>query len=412
MRVLIVSQYFWPEDFRINDLAVGLVERGHEVTVLTGIPNYPQGRFFPGYGLFKSAREAYRGVRICRVPLVPRGGGSGHRLVLNYLSFALSATLLSPFRCRGPFDLIVVYEISPVTVALPALFLKKLKHAPILFWVLDLWPESLSATGAIRSSEVLSLLDTLVRFIYRGCDKIIVASRGFLPSITAKGIAAERTGYFPNWYEPGYATRPATGAVVPSGLPAGFRVMFAGNIGAAQDFGTILSAAERLKPYRGIFWVIVGDGRRWEWVKEEVQRRGLEDRVLLLGRRPPEAMSGLFSHADAMLVTLKQDPAFALTIPGKIQSYMACGRPIVAALDGEGGRLIQESGAGLATPAEDADALANSVLTMYHMPKQEREAMGNRGREYCEKNFERGMLFDRLEGWMRQLAPNTPEITS
>jgi glycosyltransferase involved in cell wall biosynthesis len=111
-----------------------------------------------------------------------------------------------------------------------------------------------------------------------------------------------------------------------------------------------------------------------------------------------------------MLVTLKQDPAFALTVPGKIQSYMACGRPIVAALDGEGGRLIQESGAGLATPAEDADALANSVLTMYHMPKQEREAMGDRGREYCEKNFERGMLFDRLEGWMRQLAPNTPEI--
>lgn len=412
MRVLIVSQYFWPEDFRVNDLAVGLVERGHDVTVLTGIPNYPQGRFFLGYGLFKRTREAYRGVRICRVPLVPRGEGSGLRLAINYLSFALSATLLSPFRCHGPFDLIVVYEISPVTVALPALFLKKLKHAPILFWVLDLWPESLSATGAIRSGGVLSLLDTLVRFIYRGCDKIIVASRGFLPSITAKGIAAERTGYFPNWYEPGYATRPATGSVVPSGLPAGFRVMFAGNIGAAQDFGTILSAAERLKPYRDIYWVIVGDGRRWEWVKEEVQLRGLGDQVLLLGRHPPEAMSGLFSHADAMLVTLKRDPAFALTVPGKIQSYMACGRPIVAALDGEGGRLIQESGAGLASPAEDAVALADSVLSLYHMPKQEREAMGTRGREYCEKNFERGMLFDRLEGWMRQLAPNTPETTS
>jgi|ERR1017187_2444409 glycosyltransferase involved in cell wall biosynthesis len=408
MRVLIVSQYFWPENFRINDLAVGLVERGHEVTVLTGIPNYPEGRFFTGYGLFKRTREEYQGVRIRRVALVPRGNGSGIQLVLNYLSFALSAIVLSPFRCRGQFDLILVYEVSPVTVGLPALFLKRLKHVPILFWVLDLWPESLSATGAVRSARVLSQLDKLVRFIYWRCDKIVVASKGFLPSITAKGIAVERTGYFPNWYEPEYRTQPADDHVTTSwGLPAGFRVMFAGNIGVAQDFGTILSAAEMLKPYPDIFWVIVGDGRRYEWVKEQVQLRGLGERVLLLGRHPPEAMFGYFSQADTMLVTLKRDPAFALTVPGKIQSYMACGRPIVAALDGEGGRLIEESGAGLASPAEDPEALAESVLTMYRMPKQEREAMGSHGREYCETHFGREMLLDRLNGWMRELMPKT-----
>lgn len=404
MKILIVSQYFWPENFRINDLAVGLVERGHEVTVLTGIPNYPGGQFFSGYGFFKKTQEEYKGVRILRVPLLPRGSGSGVRLALNYLSFALSACLFAPFLCQGKFDLIFVCQLSPVTVGLPALLLKRLKKVPILFWILDLWPESLTATGAIRSPKLLALVERLVRFTYHGCDKIVVASKGFLPSVTAKGFALERTDYFPNWYEPEYRSQIEAEGITPPTLPSDFRIMFAGNIGVAQDFGNILAAAERLKSYPDIHWLILGDGRQYEWVKEQVQRRGLADKVHLLGRHAPEAMSGYFTQADAMLVTLKRDPVFALTIPGKIQSYMACARPIIAALDGEGGRLIAESGAGLSSPAEDADALATSVLTMYRMPEEEREAMGRRGKEYCEKNFEREMLIDRLEGWMRELT--------
>ena len=402
MKVLIVSQYFWPENFRINDLAAGLVERGHEVTVLTGIPNYPQEEFFPGYGCFKKTREEYKGVRILRVPLLPRGNGSGLRLALNYLSFALSACLLAPFLCRGKFDLIFVCQLSPVTVGLPALLLKKLKKVPILFWILDLWPESLAATGAIRSPKLLALVERLVRFTYHGCDKIVVASKGFLSSVTAKGFALERTDYFPNWYEPEYRSQTEAEGTTP--LPSGFRVMFAGNIGVAQDFGNILAAAERLKSYPDIHWLILGDGRQCEWVKEQVQRRGLADKVHLLGRHAPKAMSGYFTQADAMLVTLKRDPAFALTIPGKIQSYMACARPIIAALDGEGGRLIVESGAGFSSPAEDAEALAASVLTMYRLPKEVRETMGQRGKKFCEENFEREMLLDRLEGWMFEIS--------
>jgi glycosyltransferase involved in cell wall biosynthesis len=179
--------------------------------------------------------------------------------------------------------------------------------------------------------------------------------------------------------------------------------MFAGNIGVAQDFGTILSAAEMLKSYPDIFWIILGDGRQYEWVKEQVKIKGLTGKILMMGRHAPEAMSAFFSLADTMLVTLKRDPAFALTVPGKIQSYMACGKPIVAALDGEGGRLIKESGTGLSSPAEEPAALAESILTLYRMPKTEREAMGLRGKAYCEKNFGRDMLLDRLDGWMREL---------
>ena len=404
VRILIVTQYFWPENFRINDLTHGLVERGHDVTVLTGIPNYPDGKFFRGYGLFRNLRQDCHGTKVIRVPLVPRGKGSGLQLALNYLSFAFSASMLAPFLCRGRVDLIFVCQLSPVTVGLPALLLKKLKRVPIVFWILDLWPESLSATGAVRSLNTLALIERLVRWIYQGCDKIVVASKGFIPSLRTKGVGAERMGFLPNWYEPEYCAEKSVVNAVHDGLPQGFRVMFAGNIGVAQNFGTILAAAERLREYPDIHWVVIGDGRRYDWVKEQIGARSLTDTVHMLGRHPSEAMPGFFSQADAMLVTLKRDPIFALTVPGKIQSYMACGRPIIAALDGEGGRLVVESGAGLSSPAEDAEALVESVLAMYRMSKDQREAMGKRGKEYCDANFEREMLIDRLEGWMQELT--------
>ena len=399
MKILIVSQYFWPENFRINDLASGLVERGHEVTVLTGMPNYPDGKLFPGYGFFIRCEE-YKGVRVVRVPLIPRGNGRNLRLIANYISFSLTACLLGPLLCRDKYKLIFVCQLSPVTVGLPALFLKKIKRIPIIFWILDLWPESLSATGAIYSSSILKKVDTLVRFIYSGCDKIIVSSRGFIPSVAKKLEDPANISYFPNWQEPEYSEVTTTNECIPSG----FRVIFAGNVGTAQDFETILSVAEKLKGYRDIQWVILGDGRCLSWVKEQVELRNLSASFHLKGRYPSEMMPAFFAQADVMLVTLKRDPVFALTVPGKIQSYMACGRPIVAALDGEGGRLITESGSGLSVPSEDVDALADAIITMYRMPKVEREAMGKRGKEYCEENFGRDVLLDRLDGWMRKLV--------
>jgi glycosyltransferase involved in cell wall biosynthesis len=244
------------------------------------------------------------------------------------------------------------------------------------------------------------MVDALVCFIYRGCDKIVVSSRGFMPSVAGKLDNPACLDYFPNWQEPEYNDA----ATITECLPEGFLVVFAGNIGAAQDFETILSVAGKLKGYRDIQWVILGDGSRLNWVKEQVELRKLSASFHLKGRYPSEAMPAFFAQADLMLVTLKHDPAFALTVPGKIQSYMACGRPIAAALDGEGGRLITESGSGLSVPAEDVDALADAVLTMYRMPKAQREEMGKRGKSFCEENFDREKLMDRLEGWMRELV--------
>ena len=403
MRILLVSQYFWPESFRINDLALGLQALNHQVTVLTGVPNYPSGRFFPGYNVFAPRDEMFQGLSVRRVPLIPRGRGPRWQLALNYLSFAFVASLLGPWRCRESYDVIFVYEPSPITVGIPAVVLKKLKDIPMLFWVQDLWPESLSATGAVQSAQVLRLVARLTRCIYRHCDRILVQSEGFIPYVTAVGADPQRVIYFPNWAEDLYQpVRLEEEAREDAELPGGFRVMFAGNIGVAQSFATILAAAELLKAHAAIHWVIVGDGNHKSWVEEHIRLRGLEHCVHLLGRRPIEAMPRYFALADALLVSLKRDPLFAVTIPSKVQSYLACGRPIIAALEGTGAAIIAEAGAGVVCQPEDSEGLAQAVLTLYRLSPHERHAMAQRARHYYESHFDRSILLDRLDAMLTE----------
>jgi colanic acid biosynthesis glycosyl transferase WcaI len=410
MHVLIITQYFWPENFRINDLALGLKEKAHRVTVLTGKPNYPEGTFFPGYGFWSKREEVYHGIRILRAPILPRGKGKGFQLLLNFVSFAVFSSIVGIRRCRESYDVILVFEPSPVTVGIPAIVLKRLRGIPVLFWVQDLWPESLSATGAIASRWMLSIVESLVRFIYRGCDKILVQSEAFYAPIQRFGITREDILYFPNsaesFYQPIALDREAPER---GHLPAGFLVIFGGNIGKSQSFETILAAAETLKSYQDIHWVILGDGRMFTWVQDEVRKRGLDKTVHLLGRFPAEVMPRYFALADVLLATLGKQPIFSLTIPSKVQSYLACGKPIVASLDGEGARIVREAKAGLTPTPENAEALADAILTMYRMPEEERNLMGLRGRTYFETHFDRVLLLDRLDNWIKEVkrAPVT-----
>jgi colanic acid biosynthesis glycosyl transferase WcaI len=402
MNILVVTQYFWPENFLINNLAIGLVERGHNVAVLTGSPNYPHGKFFDGYG-YLNRQQDYHGVKVLRVPLIPRSKGGGLRLFLNYCSFAVTASVVGPLLCKDKYDLIFVFEPSPITVGIPALILKALKAAPMMFWVQDLWPESLSATGAVKSESLLAFIGKLVRSIYKGCDRILIQSRSFFDPVVQQGGNPDHILYFPNSAENVFNTTVPVSENVLMPLE-GFKIMFAGNIGAAQDFGTIIAAAKLLQAYKDIHWIIVGDGRVREWAETEVVNQGLGDNFHFLGRHPLEAMPNFFSCADALLVTLRKEAIFALTIPSKIQSYLACGRPIIAALDGEGSKIATESGAGFSCPAEDPEALAEAVLKMYETPRLEREKMGMSGRRYYEANFDRDMLLDKLDGWMKGLV--------
>jgi glycosyltransferase involved in cell wall biosynthesis len=404
MRFLIVSQYFWPESFRINDVARELVQRGHEVTVLCGTPNYPHGHIFPGYGWFRRVREVWNGVEIVRVPVIPRGDGSRLGLAANYLSYALCASLLGPVRCRRRCDVILIYQMSPVTMGVAALIMKLFRRAPILFWVQDLWPESLLATGAIRSRWLLWPIDRLVRALYRASAFVLIQSRSFRRHVESRGVCADRIRYFPNTAESFYVPLPVDHAhPALECVPRGFRVMFAGNIGLAQDLPTVLAAAELTSEQPDIQWVIVGDGSMRRWVQAEIERRGLSRTVHLLGRFPVQDMPRLFAGADALLVTLRRDPVLSLTIPSKVQSYLASGKPIVGALDGEGAAVIAESGAGVCSPAEDPRLLAAQVLTLRELDPGARRNMGLRGREYFLAHFGNDMLLQRFEEWCAEL---------
>ncbi len=404
MRILIVSQYFWPEEFRINDIAEGLVERGYEVTVLTGFPNYPKGQLEKGYSWLGPYSESFGGVKIIRVPLITRGKGKSLRLVFNYISFVLTASLAGPIFCKGKFDAIFVYQPSPVTVGIPARILGKIKKAPILFWVQDLWPESLTATNAIKSGWIIKKVGHLVRWIYKGCHKILVQSKAFVEPVQKMGVAKNNIYYFPNSAEAFYQPEPAETQWNGPELPEGFRVMFAGNIGKAQSFETILSAAEILMPHKHIQWVIVGDGREIPWLRREIEQRGLHKSFHLMGRHPVETMPLWFSQADVMLASLSKDPIFSMTIPAKVQSYLACGRPIIASIDGEGSRIVEESNSGIGVGAQDSKALADAVLAMSRMTKAEREAMGKNAHQYFQTHFSRERLLDRLEGWFKEVS--------
>jgi colanic acid biosynthesis glycosyl transferase WcaI len=404
VRLLVVSQYFWPENFRINELVSELVRRGHEVTVLTGAPNYPEGRVFEEFRREPLQFVKYAGADVIRVPLRPRGKGR-LQLALNYLSFVFWACVLGPWRLRGrEFDAIFVFEISPVTVALPAVLLRRLKRAPLLMWVLDLWPDTLAAIGTVRSPRVLRWVGSLVGFIYRRCDRILVQSRAFATNVEHWSGERTRIRYFPAWSEAVFDAEGTEVAVELEKYDDSFNVMFAGNIGEAQDFPAILSAATRLRQREDIRWLILGDGRAAESVRTEIGRRGLEKRVVLLGRHPLERMPSFLRGADALLVSLKSSAVFAMTIPGKVQSYMAVGVPLLGMLNGEGARVIREAEAGLVCDSGDADALARHVELLADMSVAERAAMGERARRYCRREFDRGELVARLEQWMVEVT--------
>lgn len=394
MNILLISQHFYPEQFKCNDVAAELVKRGHKVKVLTGIPNYPKGKFFPGYGLFKRRRDDFKGASVSRSWLIPRGNASAIRLALNYFSFAFSASIRALWlAATHHYDAIVVHETSPVTVGIPAVLAKKLRGIPMYFWVLDLWPESLTAAGGVKNKYVISFFSSLTCWIYRNSRRILMSSRGFADSIKAMGNFGERLVYFPNWADK--ALLSTTEYELPA-MPTGFVAMFAGNIGEAQDFDHLMQAALLLKEEKDIHFVLVGDGRKRPWVEQFVEENGLQDTVHLLGRHPIESMPTFFARADVMLVTLKDELIFNLTAPAKLQAYMSAGKPIFAMLNGEGARVIEEAQCGKSVPASDAAGLAQLIREAAKGDEAQLKRWGESGKAYCAEHFDLDKSMDKL----------------
>lgn len=398
MRILLLSQYFWPETFIVNDLVRKLVEQGHEVTVATAKPNYPGGVVFDGYSSWGIQCERFDDiVDVIRVPLWPRGRGGGKNLFLNYFSFVVSGLLFLPWLLRGrKFDSIVVFAMSPITQVIPAIPLKWIKRAHLAAWVQDLWPESLAATGFVRNPQALRMVGWMVRGIYACCDTLLLQSRAFFDPV-ARYACRSKLVYYPN-----SIALPSEKTVAPEvptqlleELRENFCVVFAGNIGIAQSIETVVEAAELLRQHPALKFVLVGSGSRLEWVKERKASLGL-DNLILAGRFPMEAMPQIFEHSSALLVSLRDEEIFSYTIPSKVQAYLAAGKPIIASLRGEGARVIEEAGAGKTCEPESANALVESILALMSLSPAEREQMGSAGQSYFNEHFDMDRQTERL----------------
>ena len=406
MKVLIWSQYFWPENFLINKLAVDLNAQGMEVTVVTGKPNYPDGQVYPGYAASDIQREEYLGVEVIRIPLHPRGKGSSKGLLLNYLSFIFSGYFFAPIALRGrKFDAVFVYAPSPLLQALPAIFVAWLKDAPMMLWVQDIWPEALQATGFVKNRWLLRLVEGAVRYIYRYSDSILIQSEAFRTPVERLVSHKGRIRFFPNSADDlskavGRSEHPCQ---VTEEIQQHFSVVFAGNIGTAQSCETIVAAAELLLEYSAIKFYLVGSGSRSDAVELEVKSKNLTN-VILTGRLANEEMPAVYSAASVLLVSLKDEPALSATIPSKLQSYLSAGKPIVASLNGEAARLVIDAQAGFACPAENPDALAQAVRELYEMSPDERDRLGMNARHYFKTHFHEAERVIELADHLRSLV--------
>ncbi|AOT05155.1 glycosyltransferase WbuB [Arthrobacter sp. U41] len=404
-KVLVVGQHFWPEGFRINDICDYFVASGVDVEVLCGLPNYPKGEFFPGYSWKGPYKEEHEGVVIYRAPELPRGDNSSLRIFLNYVSFPIASLLHLPRLMFGKYDKIFLYQLSPVMMSISGIILSKLRRIESTMYVLDLWPENLFSVLNIRNRFFRRMAEKVSHWHYRQPDKIVVLSeqmRARIKDIT--GLADDKITVVPQACESLYE-REIHDPVLADHLGEGFKVVFAGNISPAQSFETMIEAAEILKSegLSDISWVIVGDGMSRGDVEKEVERRGLRHVFRFEGHHPVGDIPKYTTLADVLVGCLVKSELLEATVPAKVMSYIASGRPLVLAMDGEVRTLVEdEAQCGFVGPAADSAALADNIRAMYQMSAEQRREFGARGKAYHFTNLERSIVLERLKGFVLQ----------
>lgn len=402
-KVLVVGQHFWPEGFRINDICDFFVENGLEVEVLCGMPNYPQGEYFPGYSWRGPYRELHRGIKVYRAFEIKRGSNSSIRIFLNYISFPFFSLFHLPRLIFGRYDHIFIYQLSPIMMGITGIFLRKIKRIPTTMYVLDLWPENLFSVLDIKNSFMRRFAEKVSHWHYRQVDRIIVLSELMRQRLSAiSQLAPEQITTVPQACEKLYELE-IHDAVLTERLGAGFKIIFAGNISPAQSFSTILDAASELhsEGFTDIKWVIVGDGMSRSEVELEVKERGLSSVFSFEGHHAVSDIPKYTTLADALVGCLVKSDLLEATVPAKVMSYIAAGRPLLLAMDGEVEELVEkEAQCGLVGPAGDALALAANVKMLYAMSALERQAMGQRGKKYHFDHLERNLVLGRLTDFL------------
>ena len=391
-----VSQYFWPENFRVNDLCTELLKLGHEVTVLTGIPNYPEGVVYPEFIKNRTGFSEFQGARVVRVPMVSRGKNNKLKLLLNYSSYFISASTIGLFKLRGEkFDFIFVFGVSPVSVAIPAIFKKWIDKSYVAFWVLDLWPDTLIDLGVLKRNSLLEkVVSKFVKFIYNQVDVVLGQSPSFVKKINARLTNGKQSSLMYNWAEDIFSKNSMPNSLLEKN-DSSLKILFAGNIGESQDFPSVIKAMTLLKDTPA-HWFILGGGRELDSVKDAVMVNALMSNVTFIDAVPLEHVPSFYKAADVLFVSLKSGGAFSNTIPGKIQSYMAAGKPILGMLDGDGNELIKESGSGLSCKSGDYEALALLVRNLLQMSSADLNKLGQNGKQYYSRCFRRDVIVNQL----------------
>ena len=399
--ILVISQYFYPEQFRINDICTEWVKSGYKVTVVTGIPNYPEGKFFKGYGLFKKRKEIYNGIEIIRLPLIPRGNNS-IMLILNYLSFVFSGFFWKMFT-KINADHVFIFEVSPMTQALPGIWYAKKRKIPCFLYVQDLWPENVEIVTGLKNKIILNPIGKMVDYIYRNCDLIFTTSKSFVDSIVERDVPKSKVFYWPQYAESFY--RPLQN-VECSKIPndGKLNIIFTGNIGYAQGLDLLPKAANLLKHNgldKKVRFNIVGDGRYKTELLEKIKNNNLDYMFNIIDKQPAEKIPAFLSKCDAAYLSFADEELFNKTIPAKLQSYLACGIPIIASAGGESQRIINESKSGFCTKTGDEEGLVSSIIKFMNLDDKTKVEMGNRARTYYEENFNKELLLDEMDNYLQ-----------
>lgn len=396
-KVLIISQYFYPENFRINDLALELKKRGFDITVLTGLPNYPRGEYFEGYSCEKNCDELWNDIPIYRCKLRARKQGAVN-LIRNYISFVTQAKKKLKEMKLNMFDIIYVFEVSPITVALPALYLKRKYKIPVIMNVQDLWPENIIAVTGLNNKIIIGIINIIVKYIYLNCDLILAASQSFVPNIQKYlNDDKDKVKYWPQ-----YSVVKKEEKKVNLFDESKFNIVFTGNIGEAQGLDMVIEAANALKGTK-IRWHLIGDGRNENRLKEKVKEYKLQNHVLFYGRKPEKDIPQYLANADAALLILKPDPVFEMTVPAKLQTYMACGVPIIGCVSGEGKRIIEESSAGIVSEDISVAGLIQTCYKYLNISGEKYNELCYHSWMYGQENFNKMDLIIELKKYINNL---------
>ena len=401
-RILFISQYFWPENFRVNELVLELKRRGYEICVLTGTPNYPLGKVYPDYLANKSKYKNYHGIKIHRVFQLQRNNNK-FSLILNYLSFAISASIFCLLNIRKlKFDLIVGIQLSPILSMIPAIILKKTKSIPLYIWVLDIWPDSLIATG-VKSKFILNSLEKICVRIYSAANILFLSSHSFKDKLQEMGINKPKLVYFPQWIESDYLDEineysPEAIEVKKIMAPWKDKIIFTftGNIGDAQDFPNLIKSLQETSNLDKIIVLIIGEGRYKSELIKNIQTKGLGETVFCLGQFSAKFIPFFYHYSDFLILPLKNIPVFSLTLPGKMQSYMSSGRPIIGMASGEVAKVINESKCGFVVPSGDTQGLSKIINECCVLDPRLSIKLGANGKSYALENFHLKSILDNL----------------